>query len=57
MNRYYEGAFGPVENVTAFFETTKVHDGNVVSADRVFMAAKQVERVMSHDVYRNVWCT
>ena len=24
MNRYYEGALGPVENVTAFFEITKV---------------------------------
>ena len=24
MNRYYEGALGPVENVTAFFETSKV---------------------------------
>ena len=25
LNRFYEGALGPVENVTAFFETTKVN--------------------------------
>lgn len=43
MNRYYEGAFGPVENVTKFFETRQVHEGNVVSADRVFMTAKQLK--------------
>ena len=26
MNRYYEGAFGPVENVTLLFETSKVRN-------------------------------